>query len=114
MAMESYIDQLNANTTKAKADRLREGAVAKRQPVDPRLTENWKPLMDQIAQIWLSLPIDLRTREILISELIPQLCGRYNTRPSAGDVGQALRSLKFTRKRDWKSGRRCWLPPSRG
>jgi len=28
MAMESYIDQLIANATKVKADRLREGAVA--------------------------------------------------------------------------------------
>ncbi len=110
MVMQSYIDQLKADTAKAEADRLREKAVAKRQHVDPRLTENWKPLTDQITQIWLSLPSDLRARPVLIPELIPQLRGRYNLHPSAGDVGTALRSLKFTRLRDWRSGRRRWLP----
>ena len=105
-----YIDQLKADTAKAEADRLREENAARRKHEDPRLTDNWKPLTDQITQIWLSLPPDLRTRPILISELIPQLCGRYNPKPSAGDVGLALRALKFTRVRDWRSGRRLWLP----
>lgn len=104
-----YIDQLKADTAKAEADRLRKETLAKRQLKDPRLTENWKPLTEQITQLWLSLPSDLRTRPVLISELIPQLRGRYNLRPSAGDVGQALRSLKLTRIRD-SSGRRRWLP----
>ncbi len=108
MVMESYIEKLKADT--AKVNYLREKAKAKRQFVDPRLTENWKPLTDQITQIWSNLPSDLRTRPVLISEIIPQLSGRYNARPSAGDVGQALRSLKFTRIRDWRSGRRRWLP----
>ena len=105
-----YIDQLKADTAKAEADSLRKETLAKRLHEDPRLTENWKPLTEQITQIWISLPPDLRTRPVLISELIPQLRGRYNARPSAGDVGQALRSLKFTRIRDWRSGRRLWLP----
>ena len=104
-----YIDQLKADTAKADAERLREEARAKHQLKDPRLTENWKPLTEQITLIWLSLPGDLRTRPVLIPELITQLRGRYNPRPSAGDVGQALRSLKFTRIRDG-SGRRRWLP----
>ena len=108
MHMQSYIRQLKAHT--AEADRQREEVKAKGRHIDPRLTENWKTLTDQISQIWLSLPPDLRTRPVLISELIPQLQGRYNTRPSAGDVGIALRSLKFTKTRDWRSGRRRWLP----
>lgn len=104
-----YIDQLKADTAKAETDRLREETRAKRQLKDPRLTENWKPLTIQIEDLLLSLPSDLRTRPVLISELITQLRGRYNLRPSAGDVGQALRSLQFTRIRD-SSGRRRWLP----
>jgi hypothetical protein len=101
-----YVAQLKAETI-----RLRdEEAKAKRPLADPRLTENWKPLTDQITQIWLSLPSDLRARPVLIPELTPQLRGRYHARPSAGDVGQALRALKFTRTRDWRSGRRRWLP----
>ena len=105
-----YIEQLKAGT--AEANLRREESLAKRRHTDPRLTENWKPLTDQIAAIWLNLPYDLQTRPILISELIPQLRGRYNARPSAGDVGQALRSLNFTSVRDWRSGRRRWLPGS--
>ena len=106
-----YIKTLKADTAKAEADRKREETLAKRSHTDPRLTENWKPLTDQITQIWLNLPQDLWSRPVLISELIPQLHSRYNNkRPSAGDVGQALRTLKFTRVRDWRSGRRRWLP----
>ena len=111
MVGQSYINQLKANTTKAEVDRLREETLAKRQHKDPRLTDDWKPLTDQIAAIWSNLPCDLRSRPVLISEIIPLLRGRYNNgRPSAGGVGQALRSLKFTKIRDWRSGRRRWLP----
>ncbi len=110
MAMESYIDQLKVDTAKAEADRLREEALAKRPAADPRLTANFQPLTDQIAAILFSMPPDLRARPVLISELIPQLRGRYNARPSAGDVGMALRSLNFTSVRDWRSGHRRWLP----
>ncbi len=105
----SYIDQLKADT--AESNRLRKEEVpAKRTFTDPRLTEGWKPLTEQIIQLWVNLPLDLRSRPILISELIPQLRGRYNAHPSAGDAGQALRSLNFTPVRDWRSGRRRWLP----
>jgi hypothetical protein len=111
MVMPGYIARLKADTARAEADRLREEALVKRPAADPRLTENWKPLTDQITEIWLNLPCDLRNRPILISELIPQLRSRYNAgKPSAGNVGQALRSLKFTSVRDWRSGRRRWLP----
>jgi len=106
-----YIEQLKADIAQAEADRQREEAKAKRQHKDRRLTENWMPLTAQITELWLNLPRDLRTRPVLISELIPQLRSRYYAgKPSAGNVGQALRSLKFTSVRDWRSGRRRWLP----
>jgi hypothetical protein len=108
MTMQSYLEQLKADT--AKVNRKREAeARAKRPPADPRLTDGWKPLPVQIAKIWKNMPPDLRSRPVLVSELVPRLLGRYNPHPSAGDVGQALRSLKFTRARD-SSGRRRWLP----
>ena len=106
----SYIDQLKADTAKAEAARQREvEARVKRKHTDPRLTKNWKPLAEQVARLWLGLPRDLRTRPVVIPQLIPQLRGRYNRHPSAGDLGIALRSLGFTRIRD-SSGRRLWLP----
>ena len=108
MTMKGYLDRLKADT--AKVNRQREDeARTKRPPADPRLTENWKPLPVQIAEIWQNMPSDLRSRPVLVSELVPQLLGRYNQNPSVGDVGQALRSLTFTRARD-SSGRRRWLP----
>jgi len=101
-----YIEQLKAETNRQRE----EGAKVKDPPVDPRLTDSWKPLSAQITNLWLNLPADLRPRPVLISELIPLLVGKYKPRPSAGDVGQALRSLNFTSVRDWRSGRRRWLP----
>jgi hypothetical protein len=105
-----YIENLKLSTAKAEADRLRSKEVqAVHISADPRLMADWKPLATQISELMLSLPEDLRARPILISELIPQLCGRYNAKPGAGDVGQALRSLNYSRVRD-KDGRWRWLP----
>jgi hypothetical protein len=108
MAMQTYINNLKADTAEANRQRAAE-ARAKRPSADPRLTDGWKPLPVQIAEIWQKMPSDLRSRPVLVSELVPQLLGRYNPNPSVGDVGQALRSLNFTRARD-SSGRRRWLP----
>jgi hypothetical protein len=108
MALHSYIRSLEANRVKAEEDRRCEEAKLRR--ADPRLMANWKPLIQQITEIWQKLPCDLQARPILISELIPQLTGKYNAHPSAGDVGQALRSLNFIPARDWRSSRRRWLP----
>lgn len=71
-----------------------------------------KPLTQQIEELMRSLPPAQRNRAWAMAELVSRLDGRYQQRPSAGDVGQALRSLGWVKKRDWSSrgeGRRVWL-----
>ena len=46
-----------------------------------------------------------------MDELVARLQGRYSARPHPMNVGQALRALRWTQKRDWTrdgGGRRMW------
>ncbi|MBT7777292.1 MAG: hypothetical protein HN718_02090 [Rhodospirillales bacterium] len=113
MVMQSYMEKLKADT--AKTNRLREAeARAKRPPADPRIVST-TPLKQQVQEYLQSQPPIMRDKPISLVALRAQLQGRYNARPSAGDLGIALTALRFTRKRDYSknggSGRRMWLPP---
>ena len=69
------------------------------------------PLTDQIEALMRSLPPTQRNRYWSMDDLIIRLQGRYNARPCAGEVGQALRQLGWTQHRDWSQdggGRRIW------
>jgi hypothetical protein len=108
-----YIEKLKADT--AETNRLREEeARAKRPLVDPRIVSEI-PLKQQVQEYLLSQPPIMRNKPISLVALRAQLQGRYNARPSAGDLGVALTALGFTRKRDFSNsgnGRRFWLLPS--
>lgn len=70
------------------------------------------PLTEQIEALMRSLPPAQRDRPWSMEELVARLQGRYNARPSAGEVGIALRKIGWTRIRDWTElgrGRRMWL-----
>jgi len=111
MSMESYIEQLKANT--AKTNRLHdEETKVKFQHKDTRLIADWKPLVSQLEDLFSSLSPALLNRAWVIDDIIARtrIFGRYNKNPSAGDVGQALRSLGWQPIRDTQ-GRRMWLPP---
>ena len=111
-----YIEQLKADTAEAEAARQRvEEARAKRPPVDLRVSEGWEPLTTQIEKIMLSLPPVLKAGPFNIDFFRTKLRGKYKLYASAGDIGIALTSLGFVRKRDFTNrggGRRYWLPPS--
>jgi hypothetical protein len=114
MVMQSYIDQLKANTAETARQR-NEKTRAKRPPADPRIVSE-TPLKQQVQEYLLSQPPVMRDKPISLMSLRAQLQGRYNSRPSAGDLGVALTSLGFTRKRDYSNrgnGRRFWLPPTK-
>ena len=107
--MKAYIDNLRAASDEANLHS--EEAKAKRLHTDPRLLCN-KPLTEQIEELMLSLPPALRDRPWAMDELVARLQGRYNARPHAMNVGQALRALGWTQKRDWTrdgGGKRYWL-----
>ena len=114
MVMQSYIDKLKDFTTKAEADRQREEeARAKRPPVDTRIRCQVS-LKQQVQEYRLSQPPIMRNKPISLMALRAQLLGRYQSRPSAGDLGIILTALGFTRRRDFSNegcGRRFWLPP---
>lgn len=109
-----YIEKLKADTAEAEAARqLDEEARAKRQRVDSRIVCE-VPLKQQVQEHLLSQPPIMRNKPISLMALRAQLQGRYNARPSAGDLGIALTSLGFMRVRDFSNngnGRRFWLPP---
>ena len=113
MGMESYIDQLKTDTIDANRQREEE-ACAKRPPADPRIVSD-VPLKQQVQEYLLSQPPIMRDKPISLMALRAHTVGRYNSRPSAGDLGIVLTSLGFTRKRDFSNngnGRRFWLPPA--
>jgi hypothetical protein len=110
-----YIENLKLATTEA--DRLRDDkARAKLPPADPRIVSEI-PLKQQVQEHLLSQPSFMRDKPISLMALRAQLQGRYNSRPSAGDLGIALTALGFRRVRDYTKeggcGRRFWLPPAR-
>ena len=115
MAMQSYIEQLKADTVEA--SRLREKAKAKPQHADTRILYE-VPLLTQVQELMLSWPPVIRDKSISLHSLRAQLKGKYNPRPSAGDLGIVLTALGFVRKRDFSKngggGRRYWLPSSKG
>ena len=108
-----YIESLKLAI--AEANRLREEkAHAKRPPVDTRIVSE-VPLKQQVREYLLSQPPIMRDKPISLMALRAQLQGRYNARPSAGDLGIALTALGFRRVRDFSNagnGRRFWLPPN--
>lgn len=108
-----YIENLKLAT--AETNRLREEKTrAKLPPTDPRIVCE-VPLKTQVQQYLQSQPPIMRNKPISLMALRAQLSGTYASRPSAGDLGIALTSLGFIRKRDYSNsggGRRYWLPPS--
>jgi hypothetical protein len=108
-----YIENLKLATAEANRQR-KEEARAKRPPADPRIVSAI-PLKQQVQEYLLSQPPIMRDKPISLMSLRAQLQGRYNSRPSAGDLGIVLASLQYRRVRDYSNsgnGRRFWLPPS--
>jgi hypothetical protein len=106
-AMKHYIEQLQAVADQAQ--RQSEG-VLPTWSKDGRIQCD-TPLTEQIEALMRSLPPAQRDRPWSMDELAVRLQGRYNARPSAADVGIALRKIGWTRSRDWfvdGAGRRVW------
>ncbi len=73
-----------------------------------------KPLTEQISELMLTLPPQLRDRPWSMAELVARLTGKYRDRPHTQHVGMALRQLGWRRERRWGRGYdgvRVWSPP---
>jgi hypothetical protein len=110
MTMLNYIEKLKADTAETK--RLREEAKVKYQHKDTRLIADWKPLVNQLKDLFSSLSPALLNRAWTIDDIKARtrITGRYSKNASTGDIGQALRSLNWQPARD-NEGRRMWFPP---
>ena len=107
--MKTYIDQLKAETAEANL-RREEEAKNKRQHAGSRVLCDVS-LISQIQSLMRSLPPVQRDRPWSMEELVVRLQGRYSARPHPMNVGQALRALGWTQRRDWTrdgGGRRMW------
>lgn len=94
----SYLDELNEA---AQQDQ--------EQPAE------YASLTEQIEALTAPLPNIQLHRPWSVSELLPQLQGRYQDRPASREVAQALTELGWQQRRCWqKSGlnRRFWYPPT--
>lgn len=109
-SLHTYIDTLRAQAAEAAKHKAEADAHC-----GSTRNHEVKPLTDQIEALMRSLPPAQRDRPWSMAELVCRLQGRYRDRPHAADVGQALRALGWTRKRDWTSeggGRRVWVVSS--
>jgi hypothetical protein len=89
---------------------LQENAKQDTEPTRARI-----PLTAQITNLTAPLPDIQRNRAWSVSELLPQLKGRYQKRPATREVAQALTELGWQQKRCWKKSglnRRFWYPPT--
>ena len=105
----TYLAKLREISDEANS-RREEKAKDKYYHADPRVLCD-KPLTDQIEALMNSLPPVQRDRPWSMDELVARLQGRYSARPHPMNVGQALRALRWTQKRDWTrdgGGRRMW------
>ena len=111
--MKRYIENLRTSSDEANL-RREEEAKAKTQDADTRVLCD-KPLTDQIEALMNSLPPVQRDRPWSMDELVARLQGRCSARPHPMHVGQALRVLGWTQRRDWTrygEGRRVWVTRS--
>ena len=110
---ETYLAKLRATSDEANL-RHQEDAKTKQHHADTRVLCD-KPLADQIESLMRSLPPVQRDRPWSMEELAARLQGRYSIRPHPMHVGQALRALGWTQRRDWTrdgGGRRYWFAPA--
>ena len=96
-------------------NRLRDEKASEKRPSANKRIVLEVPLKQQLEEYLLSQPPILRDKPISLMALRAQLQGRYNVRPSAGDLGIMLKALEFTRVRDFsieENGRRFRKVPS--
>ena len=106
--MKSYMDKLQAAAA-AEENRLEQSKLYRRSGDSRVLCDI--PRTEQIEALMRSLPPVQRNRPWSMQELVARLDGRFNSRPHPMYVGQALRALGWTQRRDWTAhggGRRYW------
>lgn len=76
---------------------------------------SFTPITERLRRIIAALPPDEKVKPQTLEFFRSRLRGRQRRNAQAGEVGQALRSLNYVRKRSWRKefGGFCslWYPP---
>ena len=110
--MKHYIDHLHEVRERVQRESVQATIDSERKRLRDSRIVCAIPLTDQIKALMRSLPPAQRNRYWSMDDLTIRLQGRYNAHPCAGLVGQALRQLGWTQRRDWSQdggGRRVWI-----
>lgn len=113
--LEAYKNQLLAHMeeTRRRHELKVEAEAKAKLAASIAQVKRTKPLTDQINELMATIPHALRNRPWTMAELVTRLSGRYNDRPHAQHVGEALRKLGWRRERRWSDGfdgQRVWVP----
>lgn len=104
----------------ARADAEAEKQAAQQAAQQAEDVREWRerltPIDVRLARTLDSIPAEVRQQGISLPSLVPLLKGRYRERPRAGDIGDALRRMGWTRTRKWRCEaegfRALWYPPT--
>jgi len=97
--VKAYEAELNAIVERNKAQRAEEQRTAT-EAVRERLT----PLEERLARLLATIPLDIQREGLSLPTLQASLRGRWRGNAHPGEIGRALRALKFTRVRRWRGG----------
>ena len=98
--MSAYLAQLRASALRNQA-RLDEEARLAREAAHERVLT---PLGDRLKKVLSTIPIETQREGLSLSSLRILLRGRQGGNCHCGDLGDALRALKFERHRSYAEG----------
>jgi hypothetical protein len=109
--MSSYLDQV-----KAASQASQQNKEAAREVERHEWARRLIPLTERLERLLEQIPVELQAQGLSLSELRKMLRGRYRGSAHPGELGAALRALKFERVRCWRSGNAgfntVWKRPS--
>lgn len=109
--MSAYIRDLQGRQARLEEER----AAAEQAATAKARAERLIPLDVRLSRLLASIPEDIQSEGLSLEHLRDRLRGRSGGKAHSGELGTALRRLKFTRKRQWAAGtgfKALWYPPT--
>ena len=99
--MPTYLQELQREADAAQAESRR-----KKETADAARAASWRdsmrPLKERLADLLNTIPDEVKTTGLSLSDLQVQLRGRKASKAHCGEVATALRQLNYRRVRVWK------------
>jgi hypothetical protein len=110
---QCWMSEIRAKTEARRAKeqaQLDEQARAEAKAVRERLT----PLEERLTRLLATIPIEVQREGLSLATLQTSLRGRRRGSCHPGELGSAMRKLKYVRRRNWRgdagSFRALWYP----